>query len=225
MSQTGLRLNWAEEFQHLACIYSLRSFGCSWWFPVDPQRLNCSGFGPCLPWTRRAWCSGAWLPQLGLSVKSSCDTQDWVIPSVRIGRGIGVVTKWLEGLRWNVRTCCVLGLNHHINYMKKRGFDRKFHFSQLFTPLAKAYEIIMQNSFWDQEMTNTCLSQLNHTLVPPLPHQGPTLHCKFDNWVQHQVKLWVWQWANQSSMGVKQTAFPQRAQSHRGDSGLVASPI
>lgn len=84
MSQTGLRLNWAEEFQHLACIYSLRSFGCSWWFPVDPQRVNCSGFGPRLPWTRRAWCSGAWLPQLGLSVKSSCDTQDWVIPSMRI---------------------------------------------------------------------------------------------------------------------------------------------
>lgn len=44
MSQTGLGLNWAEEFQHLAYIYSLRSFGCSWWFPVDPQRLNCSGF-------------------------------------------------------------------------------------------------------------------------------------------------------------------------------------
>lgn len=104
MSQTGLRLNWAEEFQHLACIYSLRSFGCSWWFPVDPQRLNCSEFGPCLPWTRRAWCSGAWLPQLGLSVKSLCDTQDWVIPSVRIGREIEVVTTWLEGLRWNVRT-------------------------------------------------------------------------------------------------------------------------
>lgn len=70
MRQTGLRLNWAEEFQHLACILCLRSFGCSWWFPVDPQRLDCSGFGPCLPWTLRAWCSGAWLPQLGLSVKS-----------------------------------------------------------------------------------------------------------------------------------------------------------
>lgn len=109
--------------------------------------------------------------------------------------------------------------------MYKRGFVRKFHFSQLYTTLAKAYEIIIHNSFSDREMTNTCLSQLKHTLVPLLPHQGPTLYCKFDNWVQHQVKLWVWQWANQSSMRVKQTAFPQRAHSHRGDSGLVASPI
>lgn len=96
MSQTGLGLNWADEFQHLACICSSRSFGCSWWFPVDPQRLNCSGFGPCLHRTLRAWCSGACLPQLGLSVKASCDTQDWLILSLRTGRETGAVTTWME---------------------------------------------------------------------------------------------------------------------------------
>lgn len=84
-----------------------------------------------------------------------------------------------------------LGLNHHILYMKNQVFDGKFHFhSFFFTALAEAYEIIMRESFREQEMTNTCFSQLNRTPVPLLPHQGPTLHCKFDNWVQHQVKLW-----------------------------------
>lgn len=79
--------------------------------------------------------------------------------------------------------------------------------------------------FRDEKMTNPCLSQLNHTVVPLHPHQGPTLHCKFDNWVQKQVKLWVWQWANRSSIGAEQTAFPQRARSHRGDSAFMASSV
>lgn len=179
MSQTGLRLNWAEEFQHLACIYSLWSFGCSWWFPVDPQRVNCSGFGPCLPWNRRAWCSGAWLPQLGLSVKSSCDTQDWVIPSMRIRERDWVGRHMTGGASMKCENC-MLGLNHHINYMKNRVFDRKFHFSQLFTALAEAYEIIMQNSSRDQEMTNTCLSQLNHT--PPASPPPPRSHTTLQVW-------------------------------------------
>lgn len=90
--------------------------------------------------------------------------------------------------------------------------------------IREAKDIAVQ-TFMEEEMTNSLLSLQNQTLVPLLPLQGPTLHCKFDNWVQHQVKLWVWQWANQSSMGVKQTAFQQKAQSHRGDSSFMASHL
>ena len=228
MSQTGLRLNWAEEFQHLACIYSLRSFGCSWWFPVDPQRLNCSGF-----WASSALDSeGVVLWRLTATAGPVCQILMW---HTRLSypqrenweRGIWGGHHMTGGASAKRENALYVGPKspRSLCERKKWGFDGKFHFSRLFTTVAETHEIIMQNSFRDREMTNTCLSQLNHTPLPLLPHQGPTLHCKFDNWVQHQVKLWVWQWANQSSMGVKQTAFPQRAQSHRGDSGLVASPI
>lgn len=80
---------------------------------------------------------------------------------------------------------CMLELNHHIHYVKNRVFDGKFHFSQLFTALAEPYEIIMQNSFRDREMTNTCLSQLNRTppASPPptkVPHYTASLTIGFN---------------------------------------------
>ena len=73
MSQTGLGLNLVVEFQHLACICSLRSFGCSWWFPVDSQRLNCSGF-----WALSASGSkGAVLWRLTATAGPACQILLW----------------------------------------------------------------------------------------------------------------------------------------------------
>lgn len=37
--------------------------------------MNCSRFGPRLPFNWRVWCSGAWLPHLGLWHTILCDSQ------------------------------------------------------------------------------------------------------------------------------------------------------
>jgi len=118
MSQTGLRLNWAEEFSTSGLYLQLTVI---WMELIVSSRSTKTEL--FWVWALSALHSeGVVLWRLTATAGPVCQNFMWhkteLSPAWEL-QGIGVVTTLLEGFGWNVRAC-ILGVNHHINCMKNR---------------------------------------------------------------------------------------------------------
>ncbi len=192
-SWAGTHWNEVLESPHLAYICGLRSFDF-WLMASSTQRLDCSE-GSGLFFSTQDW--RRW-PQLGLLFADAASAPQ----GLETGRRCAQPTQWGHQAL----------IDHSSSYCQKRFYIKLFSWCP---PHFDLRQLWCSNNWTDFIESNCCvglrpssIALVHSTSSDPFFPVFSAVHCRADNWVQLQVKLFAWQWANQSWIGSEQAVFP-----------------
>ncbi len=200
-SQAGMRVaglgltgtkSWNPHIWLISVAYGHLIFG--WWLPVVTQRLDCSE-GSRLFFSTQDW--RRW-PQLGLLFADAASAPQ----GLETGRRCAQPTQWGHQPL----------IDHSSSYCQKRFYIKLF---SCCPPHFDLRQLWCSNNWTDFMESNCCvglrpssIALVHSTSSDPFFPVFSAVHCRADNWVQLQVKLFAWQWANQSWIGSEQAVFP-----------------